>query len=56
MTTIIKFFKELTDEAKLDLERLKEISLTIQDFLNFPTKFISNRRKVENLQKIINEH
>ncbi len=50
MTTIIGFFKRLTDEAKLDLERLEEISRTIQDFLNYPTKFISNRRKVENRQ------
>ncbi len=50
MKNIIEFFKGLTNEAKLDIKRLEEISRTIQDFINFPTKFISNRRKVENRQ------
>lgn len=48
--SIVKFFRELTIKANKDLKRLEGISRTIQDFLNFPTKFISNRRKVENRQ------
>ena len=49
MTSIIEDFKKMISEAIRDmsLQRLNEISRTIDDFRNIPFNFITNCKRLE---------